>query len=113
MKKVLLFIVFTLVMSSSLFAQKNIEKKVNTYVETVASKITLSSKEKEPLITLKFAQMLSAFEISKKYKKGTPELKEQRKESNKKFSKALAKAFGKERAQEIKKASKKKKKKKK
>ncbi|SDS22780.1 hypothetical protein SAMN05216503_2384 [Polaribacter sp. KT25b] len=112
MKKVILFLVFSLVLSGSLFAQKNIEKKVNTYVETVASKITLSSKEKETLKTLKVAQMQSAFEINKKYEKGTPELKEQRKASNKDFSKALIKAFGKERAQEIKKASKKNKKKK-
>ena len=113
MKKVLLFLAFTVAMSGSLFAQKNLEKKVNTYVETVASKITLSSKEKETLKTLKTAQMQSAFEINKKYEKGTPELKEQRKVSNKEFSKALIKAFGKERAQEIKKASKKNKKKKK
>ncbi|WP_405562462.1 hypothetical protein [Polaribacter sp. Asnod6-C07] len=112
MKKIILFLVFTVAMISSSFAQKNIEKKVNTYVETVASKITLSSKEKETLKTLKAAQMQSAFEINKKYEKGTPELKEQRKASNKDFSKALIKAFGKERAQEIRKAAKKKKKKK-
>ena len=113
MKKVILFLVFSVVLSGSLFAQKKIEKKVNTYVETVASKITLSSKEKETLKTLKVAQMQSSLEINKKYEKGTPELKEQRKASNKEFSKALIKAFGKERAQEIKKAAKRKKKKKK
>jgi hypothetical protein len=112
MKKVILFLVFSVVLSGSLFAQKNIEKKVNTYVETVASKITLSSKEKETLKTLKTAQMQSAYEINKKYEKCTPELKEQIKVSNKDFSKALIKAFGKERAKEIRKAAKKKKKKK-
>jgi hypothetical protein len=113
MKKVILFLAFTVAMSSSLFAQKNLDKKVDAYVETVASKIALSSKEKETLKTLKVVHMKATLVINKKYEKGTSELKEGRKESNKKFSKALIEAFGKERALEIKKASKKKKKKKK
>jgi len=113
MKKVLLFLIFTVTMSGSLFAQKNLDKKVDAYVETVASKVQLSSKEKETLKTLKVVHMKAALEISKKYEKGTPGLKEGRKESNKQFSKALIEAFGKERALEIKKASKKNKNKKK
>ncbi|QXP63023.1 MULTISPECIES: hypothetical protein [unclassified Polaribacter] len=115
MKKVILFLVFSVAMSSSIFAQekmdKKIQKKVDSYVETVASKITLSKEEKEKLIVIKTEQTISSSEITAKYK-GTPELKEQRKASNKKFSKDLIKAFGKERALEIKKASRKNKKKK-
>jgi len=113
MKKLILFLVFTITLSSSLFAQKNTEKKINTYIETVASKVQLSSKEKDALKTLKVAHMKATLEVSEKYEKGSVELKEARKENNKKFSKGLVDAFGKERAQEIKKASKKKKKKKK
>ncbi|MEO9570717.1 MAG: hypothetical protein ABJH82_01230 [Polaribacter sp.] len=113
MRKLVILLVFTLTMSSSLFAQKNIDKKVNAYVETIESKIQLSSKEKETLKTLKVAHMKATSEISKNYEKGTPELKEKRKENNKKFTKALTEAFGKEKAKEITSASKKKKKKKK
>ena len=116
MKKVLVFLVFSVVLSSSLFAQKNgdkkIQKRVNSYVEAVESKITLSKEEKEKLIVLKTEQTKSSSEITAQYK-GTPELKAKRKESNKEYSKALSKAFGKDRAKEIISASKKNKKNKK
>ena len=116
MKKVLVFLVFSVVLSSSLFAQKNgdkkIQKRVDSYVEAVESKITLSKEEKEKLIVLKTEQTKSSFQIIAEHK-GTPELKVKRKESNKKYSLALKEAFGKERAKEIVKASKRKKKNKK
>tara|TARA_R110001592_G_scaffold282614_2_gene550374 strand:- start:957 stop:1307 length:351 start_codon:yes stop_codon:yes gene_type:complete len=116
MKKVILFLVFSVVVSGSLFAQKNADKKLqrhtDAYITRVESKITLSKEEKEKLIVLKNEHTKSSFQITSEHK-GTPELKVNRKENNKKFSLALKEAFGKERAQEIKKASKRKKKKKK
>lgn len=113
MKKVILFLVFSVVISSSLFAQKNQDKKVNAYVEAVESKTTLTSKEKETIIALKTVHVKATSEINEKYEKGSEELKEKRRESNKEFSKSLTKAFGKQRAKEIMNASKKKKKNKK
>ena len=62
MKKLILFLVLSIVVSGSLFAQKNqdkkIEKRVNAYVEAIESKITLSSEEKEKIIALKKQQSL-------------------------------------------------------
>ncbi|MEH1006471.1 hypothetical protein VDP25_01915 [Winogradskyella sp. ECml5-4] len=107
MKKTILFVVFSIAMCTSLFAQKNVDKKVNAYVEAVESKITLTSEEKATLITLKEAHVKAVSEVNEKYEKGSEELKAKRKESNKEFSKSLNKAFGKERAKEIKNASKK------
>ena len=114
MKKALLFLVFTVAISGSLFAQKNqdkkIQKKVDAYIETVESKITLSSEEKEKITELKTAHTEASLKIIAKYKSKTElteEKKQARKDLNKKFSKSLIEAFGKERAQEIKKASKK------
>ena len=116
MKKIILFLVLSVVVSGSLFAQKNADKKIqkrtDAYVTLVESKITLTEEEKEKLIELKKEHTKSSFQITAEYK-GKPELKAKRKESNKKFSAALKKAFGKERAQEIVKASKKNKKNKK
>ena len=116
MKKTIVLLVFSIAMCSSLFAQKNadkkIDQKVSAYVEAVESKLTLTSEEKETLITIKEAQVKASFEINAKYEKGSEELKEKRKESNKEFSKSLNKAFGKDRAKEIKLASRKNKKKK-
>lgn len=115
MKKIILFLVLSVVVSGSLFAQKNADKKIqkstDAYIAKVESKITLTEEEKEKLIVLKTEHTKSSFQITSNYK-GTPELKVKRKESNKKYSKALKDAFGKERALEITKASKKKKKKK-
>ena len=112
MRKELVLLVFTLTMSSSLFAQKNIDKKVTNFVKKIESKITLTAQEKTKILALKKEHMISFAEITKKFK-GKPEFKEKRKASNKKFSKALTEAFGKERALEISKAAKKDKKKKK
>ena len=117
MKKTILLLVFSIALSSSVFAQKNsgakIDKRVNAYIETVESKITLTDKEKATLISLRKAHATSLYEINEKYEKGSEELKEQRKLNNKEFSSSLTKAFGKERAKEIKNASKKNKNKKK
>lgn len=112
MKKIILFLVFAITLSSSLIAQKNVDKKVNAYVKTIESKTTLTSEEKTKILALKKEHLISIAQVTKDFK-GKPEFKEKRKESNKKFSVALVKAFGKERAKEIKAASKKKKKKKK
>lgn len=116
MKKVILFLVFSIAMSSSIFAQKKMDKKIqqrtDSYIEAVESKITLSSEEKAKIIVLKKEHLKTVFQISADYK-GKPELKEKRKESNKMFNKSITKAFGKERAKEIINASKKVKKKKK
>ena len=116
MKKVILFFVFSIVLSGSLFAQKGadkkIQKRIDSYISLVESKITLTKEEKEKLIVLKTEQTKSSFQITAEHK-GTPELKVKRKESNKKYSLALTEAFGKERAKEIVKASKRKKKNKK
>jgi len=106
MKKVILLFVFSLAVCSSSFAQK-IEKKVNAYITAVESKTTLTSQEKETLITLKTKHAEAIADISANYEKGSDELKAKRKESNKAFSQGLKDAFGKERAQEIKSASKK------
>lgn len=115
MKKALMLFMFCLSISSSLFAQKKteekIQKKTEAYIETVESKITLTSEEKEKIKTLKKEHFKKVFQITTEFK-GTPELKVKRKESNKEFSAALQEAFGKERAKEIVVASKKKKKKK-
>ncbi|REE08740.1 hypothetical protein DFQ09_106207 [Winogradskyella pacifica] len=113
MKRTILLLVFTIALTSSLFAQKNTDKKVNAYIETVESKITLTDEEKATLITLKTAHANAVSEINGKYEKGSEELKAKRKENNKEFSKGLNSAFGKERAKEIKAASKKNKAKKK
>ena len=111
MKKTILFLVFSIALSSSLFAQKDldkkVDKKVNAYIEIVESKLPLSTEEKKTLVLLKKAHVKATFEINEKYEKGTAALKDKRKANNKKFSKSLSKAFGKERAQEIKEASKK------
>ncbi|MBU2939824.1 hypothetical protein KO494_09760 [Lacinutrix sp. C3R15] len=112
MKKAILLFVFSLAVFSSSFAQKA-EKKVNAYIEAVESKTTLTSAEKETLITLKTAHINAISEINANYEKGSEELKARRKESNKEFSKSLNKAFGKDRAKEIKAASRKDKSKKK
>mgnify|MGYP003648890516 FL=1 len=116
MKKVILFLVFSVVVSGSLFAQKNADKKLqkrtDAYIARVESKITLSKEEKEKLIVLKNEHTKSSFQITSEHK-GTPELKVKRKERKMQFSKSLTEAFGKKRAKEIKKASKRKKKKKK
>jgi hypothetical protein len=116
MKKVILFLVFSVVISGSLFAQKNagkkLQKRTDAYIALVESKISLSKEEKEKLIVLKTEHTKSSSQINAEFK-GTPELKVKRKESNKKFSLALKKAFGKERSQEIMKAAKRKKKNKK
>lgn len=111
MKKIILFLVFTVSISGTLFAQKNIDKKVNAYVKTIESKTTLTAEEKTKILELKKEHLISIAQVTKDFK-GKPEFKEKRKESNKKFSAALVEAFGKERAKEIKVASKKKKKKK-
>ena len=105
MKKSILLLVFSIVMSSSLFAQKNmdakVDKKVNTYIERVESKITLTSEEKETLTTLIITHTKASFETNKNFEKGSEELKAKRKENNQKYGKSLNKAFGKERAKEI------------
>lgn len=116
MKNIILFLVFSISISSSLFAQKNannkLQKRTDAYVQAVEGKITLTSEEKEKIISLKKEHLTSFFKISTDYK-GKPELKEKRKEANKQFSAALNEAFGKERAKEIINASKKNNKKKK
>lgn len=116
MKKLILFLVLSIVVSGSLFAQKNVDKKIekltDKYIALVESKITLAEKEKEKLIVLKKEHTKSSFQITAEHK-GTPKLKEKRKEINKKYSRSLIDAFGKERALEIRKAAKKKKKNKK
>ncbi|WP_298946197.1 hypothetical protein [uncultured Polaribacter sp.] len=108
MKKIILFLVFTISISGTLFAQKNIDKKVNAFVKTIESKTTLTSKEKTKILELKKEHLISIAQVTKDFK-GKPEFKEKRKESNKKFSAALVEAFGKERAKEVMKAAKKKK----
>ena len=113
MKKIVVLLIFSLAINSSLFAQKNLDKKVNSYVETVESKTTLTSKEKETITAFKKTHLMAIAEISKNYEKGSSELKEKRRESNKQFSKSLTEAFGKQRAKEIVSASKKNKKNKK
>ena len=114
MKKAILFLVFTVAISGSLFAQKNqdekIQKRVDTYIETVESKITLSNEEKEKIIELKTAHTEASLKIIAKYKGKTElaeEKKQARKELNKGFNKSLVEAFGKERAKEIRTAAKK------
>ncbi|WP_299098231.1 hypothetical protein [uncultured Winogradskyella sp.] len=111
MKKSILFLVFSIALSSSLFAQSDldskIEKKVNAYIERVESKVTLTAEEKETLRTLNTAHAKASLEINETYEKGSDELKAKRKENNKTYGKALKEAFGDERAKEIKNASKK------
>lgn len=117
MKKSILLLVFTVTISSSLFAQKNqdkkIQKNVDTYMEIVESKITLFSEEKEKITELKTEHTKAYIEITNKYK-GKTDLTEEKKQAikeiNKKYSQSLIEAFGKERAKEIKEASKKEKK---
>ena len=110
MKKVIIFLVFSIAISSSLFAQKSEDKKtqkrVDAYIETIESKITLSNEEKEKIIALKKEHTKTFFEIKSEYQ-DIAEQKEKRKENNKKFNASLKEAFGKERSQEIKKAAKK------
>ena len=105
MKKTIVLLVFSIAMCSSLFAQKNsdkkIDKRVNSYLETVESKITLSDEEKNTLITLRKAHAIAFYEIKEKYEQGSAENKEKRRENNREFSKSLNKAFGKARAKEI------------
>lgn len=112
MKKRLLFLASFIAISGSLFAQQNLDKKVNQYIERVEAKISLTSEEKETLKTLNSELLTASLEISKNYEKGSEELKAKRKENNKKYGKALIEAFGAERAKEIKNAARKKKKKK-
>ena len=111
MKKSILLLVFTIVMSSSLFAQKNmdskIDTKVTTYIERVESKITLTDQEKETLIALITKHAKASLELNKVYEKGSEELKAERKENNKRYSRSLRDTFGAERAKEIKIASRK------
>jgi hypothetical protein len=105
MKKTILLFVFSIAMCSSLFAQENSNKKiaerVNSYIETIESKITLTDEEKKTIVTLKEAHAVAFMEIKEKYEKGSEEQKEKRKENNKEFSKSLNKALGKDRAKEI------------
>lgn len=114
MKKLITFLVFSVAISSSLFAQKNQDKKVAkrvaTYIETIESKISLSSEEKTQITTFKKAHTEALFKINEEHKDNAALKKEKRKEINKKFSTALKEAFGKDRSKEIIKASKKKKK---
>ncbi|MFD1016063.1 hypothetical protein [Winogradskyella rapida] len=110
MKKTILLLVFSIALSSSLFAQQDVDKKVEAYITRVESKITLTSEEKATLITLNTEHAKAGLEINDTYEKGSEELKAKRKENNKRYGKALKEAFGKERAKEIKMAAKKNKK---
>lgn len=106
MKKIILFLVFTVTISGSLFAQKNVDKRVNAFVKTIESKTTLTSEEKYKILELKKEHLISIAQITKEFK-GKPEFKKKRKEANKTFNTALVNSFGKDRAKEIKVASKK------
>ena len=116
-KTILLLVVFSIAISSSVFAQKKsdqkIDKKVNAYIERVESKLTLTNEEKETLTALNEAHVKATLEINEKYEKGSEELKAKRKENNKTYGKSLKDAFGSERAKEIKNAARKNKKNKK
>lgn len=111
MKKSILLLVFTFVMSNSLFAQKSmdskIDNKVTTYIERVESKITLTDQENETLIALITKHTKATLKLNKEYEKGSEELKAKRKENNKSYLSSLKDAFGAERANEIKIASRK------
>ena len=109
MKKIIFFF-FSIAFSSSLLAQKNVDKKLNTYLEIIEGKITLTSTEKTKILELKKDHLISLTQVIKNYK-GKPGFGEKRKKINRKFNAALVEAFGKERVKEINTASKKKKKK--
>ncbi|MBF8148759.1 hypothetical protein ITJ86_02550 [Winogradskyella sp. F6397] len=111
MKKTIVLLVLSIAMCSTVFAQKNLEKRidkrVDTYVERVESNMTLSDKEKKTLVSLREAHAIAFYEIKEKYEKGSAENKEKRKENNREFARSLNEAFGKARAKEIKNASRK------
>ncbi|MFD2542314.1 hypothetical protein ACFSSB_08285 [Lacinutrix gracilariae] len=110
MKKTILLLVFSIALSSSVFAQSDVDKKVESYIARVESKLTLTSEEKETLVALNTEHAKATLEINDTYEKGSEELKAKRKANNQKYGKALKEAFGKERAKEIKMAAKKNKK---